>query len=966
MTDPERRRRVEDLCDAALAFDVRERAAFVAAECGPDEALRLEVEALLAHARSAEQFLEAPIGELAAQVLSDDRQASLVGREIGPHQVLSLLGSGGMGDVYRARDTRLGRDVAIKVVADAFLADPDRLARLEREARVLATLNHPHIGAIYGLEEAEGVRALVLELVEGATLGERLALGRLPIHEGLTVARQIAEALEAAHERRIIHRDLKPANIILQGPADDINVKVLDFGLAKVFSTEGAGHDVSPMPLHTVQETREGVIAGTAGYMSPEQARGKAVDKRTDIWAFGCVLYEILTGRPAFRGETTSDTIAAILEREPDWSATPAQTPPIIRRLLQRCLEKDPRRRVRDIGDARLEIEEALGAIVSSGGAAVPGRPGLERRAAAGRRARLAWWAAAGAGLLVIGAAAAWQLQRSEYFWRNPLEGANVTRLTDFEGAEHHAAISRDGKFVAFLADRDGTWDAWATQVGTGEVHNLTKGRVLELRNPGTRTVGFSPDGSLVTFWSRVPDSAGGGLVDAGWAVPTMGGPLRPYLKAISELDWSPDGRRIVFHPPAPGDPLSVTGVDEKVGRQIYVARPGVHNHFPVWSPDGTFIYFVQGLPLEEGDVWRIRPTGGEPERLTFHNSRVTFPTLLGNTLLYLATDEEGSGPWIYAMDVERRVPHRISTGVEEYMSLAASADGRRLVATVSRSTAGLWRVPIADRVIDGSAATPIALPTARGLSPRFGRDCIIYRAPKAGTDALMKLASGTSAELWSGLDGRAVGAPAIAPDGQRVAFLVQRRGLTQLYMVNIDGSGARRIAEGLDVRGAPAWSPDGEWLAVAAHQDGEPRLFKIPVGGGTPLLLVNEYSMDPIWSPSGRFLVYSGADVGTTFSIKAVNADGTPHDLAKLILTRGARRLAFLGGDNQLVIMKGDVSHKEFWVVDLETGRERQLTNLGREFAIGDFDVSADGREIIFDRAREESDIVLFDLPKR
>ena len=562
---------------------------------------------------------------------------------------------------------------------------------------------------------------------------------------------------------------------------------------------------------------------------------------------------------------------------------------------------------------------------------------------------------------------AAWRLQRSEYFWRNPLEGATFTRLTDFEGAEHHAAISRDGKFVVFLSDRDGAWDAWVSQVGTGDVHNLTKGSVPELRNPATRTVGFSPDGSLVTLWSRVSDPAGGGLVDARWAVPTMGGPLRPYLKGISELDWSPDGRRIVYHPPTAGDPMFVTEADERVGRQIYVARSGVHNHFPVWSPDGAFIYFVQGFPLDEMDIWRIRPTGGEPERLTFHNSRVSFPTLLDNrTLLYLATDADGYGPWIYAMDVERRVPHRVSTGVEEYTSLAASANGRRLVATVSRSTAGLWRVPIADRVIDKSGATPISLPTARALSPRVGPGFILYRAPRAGTDGLLKLAEGTSTQLWSGLDGRAVGGPAIAPDGQRFAFVVQRRGRTQLYVMNADGTGARRIAEDLDVRGAPAWSPDGQWLAVAANRDGEPRLFKIPLGGGTPVLLVKEYSIDPVWAPSGRFLVYSGADVGTTFSVKAVSADGAPRTLPNLILTRGARRLAFLGGDDALVIMKGDISHKEFWVVDLETGRERQLTSLGREFAIGDFDVSADGREIIFDRAREESDIVLLDLPAR
>ena len=716
------------------------------------------------------------------------------------------------------------------------------------------------------------------------------------------------------------------------------------------------------------------MIAGTAAYMSPEQARGKAVDKRTDIWAFGAVLYELLTAGPAFRGETASDTMAAVLGSEPDWSALPEQTPASIRRLLERCLEKDPKRRLRDIGDARLEVEDALDAIPASG---ETGRP--ERARPAGRTARLGWWAAAGLGLVLIAGAATWQLQRSDYLWRNPLEDAKVTWLTDFEGAEHHAAISRDGKFVVFLSDRDGTWDAWVSQVGTGRAHNLTKGHVLELRNPATRTLGFVPDGSRVTLWSRVPDSARGGLVNAGWAVPTMGGPLEPYLPAalethaipgarISELDWSPDGRRIVYHPPTEGDPLFVSELDEKAARQIYVARPGVHCHFPAWSHDGAFIYFVQGLPLDEADVWRIRAAGGQPERLTFHDSRVTFPTLLNDrTLLYLATDDNGSGPWIYAMDVDRRVPHRVSTGVEEYTSLASSADGRRLVATRSRSTAGLWRVPIGDRVIDASGAAPISLPTGRGLSPRLGPGYTIYRAPKAGSDGLWKLPDGEAPiELWNGVDGRVLGGPAIAPGGRRLAFSVRRRGRTQLYVMNADGTDTRRVANELEVRGAPAWSPDGHWLAAAASRDGEPRVFRIPVDGGAPVLLVNEYSTDPVWSPSGRFLVFTGADVGTNFPVKAVRIDGTPYRLPTPVLTRGARRLAFLSGDDALVIMKGGISHKEFWVVNLQTGRERQLTNLGREFVIGDFDVSADGREVVFDRVQEESDIVLFDLPSR
>ena len=383
-----------------------------------------------------------------------------------------------------------------------------------------------------------------LELVEGATLAERLAVGPLSIHEVLAVARQIADALEAAHEKGIIHRDLKPANIKI---TSDDTVKVLDFGLAKVFAPEESSHDVSTMPQLSIEPSREGVIAGTIAYMSPEQARGKPVDKRTDIWAFGCVLYEMLTARPAFRGDTNSDTIAAIIEREPDWSCLPTQTPPSIRRLLQRCLEKDPKRRLRDIGDARLEIEEALGS---------PAAAGSPKREVS-KSSRGAWWAAAGAGLLIIAAGAVWQLQRTEYFWRNPLEGATVTKLTDFEGAEHHAAISRDGKFVTFLSDHDGAWNAWLSQVGTGVSYNLTNGSVPELRNPGTldsrlqscRDTGHSL-ASRTGFGRGRPGQCGvGGAYVGRPASPLSEGHLG-YLRARLVFRWGPhrlpppDGRR--------------------------------------------------------------------------------------------------------------------------------------------------------------------------------------------------------------------------------------------------------------------------------------------------------------------------------------------------------------------------------------------------------------------------------------
>src|SRR6266850_5809029 len=347
---PERLREIERLFHEARERTPAERDAFLARACAHDSTLRREVESLLAQPPAG--VIDAPLGALVAALVAPPAPRLAPGSSVGPYRIERLLAVGGMGEVYRARDTTLGRDVAIKVLPRHFTADPERLARFEREARMLAALNHPNIGAIYGLEAAAGgVRALVLELVEGETVADRIQRGPVPVTDALTIARQITDALEVAHEKGIIHRDLKPANIkITPGGV----VKVLDFGLAKAATGE------LQSPAVTVGSTQQGTILGTAAYMSPEQARGHAVDKRTDIWAFGCVLYEMLTGRAAFAGDTIADTIAAILQREPDWRALPAGTPAPVKRLLRRCLEKDPRERLHDIGDARLELKDAL------------------------------------------------------------------------------------------------------------------------------------------------------------------------------------------------------------------------------------------------------------------------------------------------------------------------------------------------------------------------------------------------------------------------------------------------------------------------------------------------------------------------------------------------------------------------------------------------------------------------------
>jgi eukaryotic-like serine/threonine-protein kinase len=351
---PKRWQQIESLYHAALDLEQNERDAFLATACAGDDELRNEVESLLRDKPDEDNIRTAGWVQMASPA---GNPSTLIGHEIESYKILSLLGVGGMGEVYRAKDLKLRREVAIKVLPASLSNDRDRLRRLEREARLLAALNHPHIAAIYGFEQSHGTAALILELVEGPTLAERLASGSLPIVEALTVALQVAEALAAAHEKGIIHRDLKPANVKI---TPNGSVKVLDFGLAQALVADGTGRDLSALPTLTVESMREGVIAGTPAYMSPEQARGNTVDRRTDIWSFGCLLYELLVGQSPFREQTVSDTIARVLSQEPDWQAVPAALPQRGLELLQRCLVKDQNRRRRDIADVRIELEQVL------------------------------------------------------------------------------------------------------------------------------------------------------------------------------------------------------------------------------------------------------------------------------------------------------------------------------------------------------------------------------------------------------------------------------------------------------------------------------------------------------------------------------------------------------------------------------------------------------------------------------
>jgi Tol biopolymer transport system component len=868
------------------------------------------------------------------------------GKKLGSYEIQSPLGAGGMGEVYRARDTRLGREVAIKILPRVFTSDPERLARFEREAQMLASLNNPHIGAIYGIEEANDVRALVLELVEGETLADRLAHGAVPITEALTIARQIAEALEAAHEKGIIHRDLKPANVKV---TPEGTVKVLDFGLAKVAAGAASGMDLTVAPTVTVGGTRDGIILGTPAYMSPEQARGQAVDKRTDIWAFGCVLYEMLTGRQTFAGETLTDTLAAIVEREPDWTALPAATLAGVTRLLHRCLEKDPRQRLHDIADARIAVDDAF-----ADRDPVPARVVAQRKG----RNRLVWSVAAV--VLSLFLAAAVLVPKTEFFWKNPLENAQFSRLTNFEGAELDASVSFDGKFAVFLSDRDGPVDAWVTQIGTGEFKNLTTGRFPDLFNEIVRNLGFSPDGSKV--WLAVNEQ---GKFD-NWLVPTMGGTARPFIAGAVQAAWSPDGSQVAYHGYTAGDPIFLADRDGTNKTRIFIDKPGYHDHYLTWSPDGHYIYFVRGVMVTRRmDIWRVPASGGDPERITNHRNWVTSPTALDDrTLLYSSPAGDGSGPWLYAVDVERRVPHRVSLGVEQYTSISATADGRRLVATVTNPTGHLWRLSILNHPATETEVAQVELPNVRAVSPRYGPDYFLYLASRGGGDGLWKFKDGRATELWKGSENGLISAPAVSSDGH-VSFTLGKQGRGTLYAMNADGTGVHTLAESLDVIGVPSWSPDGKWIVVTGEQSQEPRLFKVPVEGGAPVRLVNEMASNPVWSPDGTRILYSGVAISAFVPLKAVSPEGKSLPFPDVRVRVAGERYRFLPDGKGLVFMRGDWKKQDFFLLDLGNGHERRLSNLVPGFSIRSFDISPDGKQIVFDRVRDNSDIVLIDLKR-
>jgi len=874
------------------------------------------------------------------------------GVQLGPYEIAAPIGAGGMGEVYRARDARLGRYVAIKILRQSVSLDEDRLRRFEKEARSASALNHPNIVTIYEVGSVDGVSYIAMELVDGVPLRAKMQ-GPLAVRTVLQISSQIAAGLAAAHESGIVHRDLKPENVMI---TKDGLVKILDFGLAKLIFT-----GVEPVESHlpTQTATSPGLVMGTAAYMSPEQASGDALDFRSDQFSFGSMLYEMVTGRRAFDRPTGSQTQASIIEHEPEPIAVlNPQVPAPLRWIIERCLSKDRENRYAATKDLARELSTLRDHAHEMSGSESAGKPASRTARPMRVPALIALLVLAALGLT------AWRLYERDYFWRNPLDGARFTRFTDWDGDELDGSISTDGKFAAFLSDRDGVFDVWVGQIGSGEFLNLTKGRYPSVAIPEVRNVSFSDDSAHVTFRMNSPD----GKAHSVLLVPTIGGTPRPFLPNTVEAAWSPDHNHVAFYQPAPGDPIYVANRNGANPKLLCVEKPGIHEHYLSWSPDGSYIYFVRGIPSDEMDVWRIPSDGGAAERLTHHNGRVRYPTLLDNrTLMYVGPRSDG-GSGLYAMDVKRLIPHAVTFGLEEYVSLSASMDGRHLLAAVANPIRDLWVAPITDHVVEESGVRRFALPTLRAAAPRFGPDYVLYIGSKGAADSLWKIKEGVESELWTGTEGAVPTAPAVSPDGSRICFLVRSREQKRLHVMASDGTNVREVASSLEVRGAPSWSPDGKWVAVAATERKANPLFKVPVDGGAAVRLVSgEDSVisNPVWSPDGRFILYSEGRGSAMVGLKAITPDGRPFALPAIWVGNTGDRYRFLPDGKSVVISKGVLWLQNFSLLNLATGQVRDLTRLSRPFITRSFDVSPDGKQILFDRYRQNSDIVLIDLPQ-
>jgi serine/threonine protein kinase len=815
------------------------------------------------------------------------------GARFGPYEVAVRLGAGGMGEVWRARDLRLDRDVALKLVGGALAADPEGMDRFEREAKLLASLHHPNIGALYGLQESDDRRALVLELVPGLTLAERLAGGAMPVAEALVAARQVAEALEHAHAHGIVHRDLKPANIML---TPDGQAKVLDFGLGKPLAETAHGQDLRSSPTLSRPGTASGVILGTAPYMSPEQARGQALDRTTDIWAFGVIVYEMLTGTRPFRGDTTTDVLAAVLRSEVEWDRLPAATPPAARRLLRRCLERDPRERQHDFADTRIELTQALRELEHPSVAA-----GRER----GPRPALAAW-----GIVVLVAVAAVALTVATRRSTSPARVSRLSlRLQPRPLTMSGFSLSADGAQLAYVASGRLHVRALASEA----VHALPDAR-------GARPF-FSPDGAWLGFvgsdelLSKVP-SAGGTVVKLSSAphsfgqccwmrddailctqpaaprpgellrVAASGGPPQPMpttaAGALERVAWPsplPGGRAILLTIPnpagGPGDDATIVVQQLETGERRALVRQATQ---AVYAPSGHLV-FARGaallaMPFEHS----MQVVHGTPIPVVEHVSRDTvqggrYALAADGTLVYVR-ETGGERPllWVDRQGKAEAIPVPAHT----FLDPRVSPDGSRIVAQAADGDNDIWICDVAR-----GSLTRLTFDPGEDETPTWSPDgswiAWVTQRPGRPRQVMRRRADGSGDEevLWS--TDRHAHLHDWSHDGASLLVTQEAESSARdVWLVPAAGGESRPLLRAPFEECNPRFSPDGGWLAYSSDESGRFEVYVLRMPGLDRRVQVSVGGGDrPVWNASGREIVYRAADGQVTSVRFSGEADG-------------------------------------------------------------------------------------------
>jgi eukaryotic-like serine/threonine-protein kinase len=829
------------------------------------------------------------------------------GTRLGSFEIVTLLGAGGMGEVYRARDLNLKRDVAIKVLRDAFAREPQRVSRFEREATLLASLNHSRIAIVHDFQQSGERHFLVMELVEGDTLADRLARGALPIDDALRIARQMAEALEAAHQRGVIHRDLKPANIKI---GSDGHVKILDFGLAKIFEKAAPSLDAATSTA-VLGETADGVILGTAAYMSPEQARGEPVDERTDIWALGCVIWEMLTGRPVFAGGSLSDTIAAVLRAEPDWQALPDQTPPRIRLLLRRCLRKDARRRLHAAADVRIELEDAADDV-----------DGSVLRSPPSRHRRLASIVLALLGGAAIASALWWVRDRTSQETPTPthLSLTSVSRNSSalYLNANHQLAISPDGRNIVYVANRDGKRQLLLRSLAEPDARPVDGA-------DGAKTAFFSRDGQWIAFgneqelqkvavsggspvticklsstafyggdWGAdntivfVPDYSGGL-----WSVSSGGGTPQPLLRtdpehdrvSYADPDVLPNGGGVLFTLASghavTADDLDVAVLSPGAKEPRILIRGGSNARY---LPTGHIVYVHGGALLSVDFDLSTLTAAGTPVPVMGGLGRTwsgdaDYAISDTGTLVYEPETGAKNGRVLAMVDRQGHVQPITAPG--NYGEFSVSPNGRSVAARIFAINDDIWVYSI-------TTGTPLRLT----FEPR---DEIF---PKWTPDSA-RIAYGTRSGqiFWRSSDGSGQREEisrgeyprypeSFSPDGKSLAFVeIHPSRQRDIWLMSLEGDRTARplVATEADEWGA-RFSPNGRWLAYVSNETGKDEIFIREIGStGGRKRVSSDGGTQPEWAPDGQELFFTKGD---QLAVVSVDGHGEPVGRDRILLT--------------------------------------------------------------------------------